>query len=134
MSKSARSQFTRSCKRRGNALILVAGVLVLLVIIATVFLSRTRTLRELGTAQRQGAFHRDRMESSASEIAQELADSLFVRTIDFTEAEYGLWRCHQKKHVARRRMYRQPATALTQTSRGTAPPGRSCRGRIRRTG
>ena len=90
MSKSARSQFIRSCNRRGNALILVAGVLVLLVIIATVFLSRTRTLRELGTAQRQGAFHRDRMESAASEIAQELADSLFVRTIDFTEAEYGL--------------------------------------------
>jgi len=55
--------------RRGNALILVAGVLVLLVIMATVFLSRTGTLRELGTAQRQGAFHRDRMESAASDVS-----------------------------------------------------------------
>ena len=56
MSKSARSQFTRSSKRPGNALILVAGVLVLLVIIATVFLSRTRTLRELGTGAAAGGF------------------------------------------------------------------------------
>ncbi|MDP7030262.1 MAG: hypothetical protein QF733_08580, partial [Phycisphaerales bacterium] len=74
--------------RRGNALILVAGVLVLLVIMATVFLSRTGTLRELGTAQRQGAFHRDRMESAASDIAQEVADSLFVRPIDYTLIEF----------------------------------------------
>ncbi|MDP6891334.1 MAG: hypothetical protein QF471_08380, partial [Phycisphaerales bacterium] len=76
--------------RRGNALILVAGILVLLVIMATVFLSRTGTLRELGTAERQAAFHRDRRESAANEIAQELADSLFVRPIDFTGVEYNL--------------------------------------------
>ena len=76
--------------RRGNALILVAGILVLLVIMATVFLSRTSTLRELGTAERQAAFHRDRRESAANEIAQQLADSLFVRPLDFTSAEYDL--------------------------------------------
>ncbi|HJO16540.1 MAG TPA: hypothetical protein QF800_06590, partial [Phycisphaerales bacterium] len=75
--------------RRGNALILVAGVLVLLVIMATVFLSRAGTLRALGTAQRQSAFHSDRQESVASEIAQEVADSLFVRPIDFTSFEFG---------------------------------------------
>ena len=85
-------------------------------------------------AQRQGAFHRDRMESAASEIAQELADSLFVRAIDFTEAEYGLGVPPEEARRKGRRRYRQPAIALTQTSRGTVPLGRSCRGRIRRTG
>ena len=74
--------------RRGNALILVAAVLVLLIIIATVFLSRTSTLRQISASQRQAAFQRDRMESAAKEVAQEIATSLFVHPIDYTDAEY----------------------------------------------
>ena len=74
--------------RRGNALILVAAVLVLLIIVATVFLSRTSTLRQISASQRQAAFQRDRMESAAEEVAQEIATSLFVHPIDYTDAEY----------------------------------------------
>ncbi len=74
--------------RRGNALILVAAVLVLLVIIATVFLSRTATLRQVSASQRQAAFQTDRMESAAKEIAQEIATALFTHPIDYTDAEY----------------------------------------------
>ncbi len=75
--------------RRGNTLILVAGMLVLLVIIATVFLSRTQSLREAGRVQRQRAFQRDRTEAVALDIAQEIADALFVREIDYTPAEFS---------------------------------------------
>ena len=74
--------------RRGNALILVAAVLVLLVIIATVFLSRTSALRQTGAAQRSNAFQDQRAEGVAEEVAQELALSLFVQPIEYTGEEY----------------------------------------------
>ncbi len=79
----------QSSGRRGNTLILVAGMLVLLVIIATVFLSRTQSLRDMGRVHRQRAFSRDRTETAALEIAQEVADALFVREIDYTPAEFA---------------------------------------------
>ena len=69
--------------RRGNALILVAALLVLMVLLATVFLTRARGIRTSAKAARQVA-ERDRLvESAAKAVASEIAGSLFTRPIDY---------------------------------------------------
>ncbi len=74
--------------RRGNALILVAAVLVLLVIIAAVFLSRTSTLRQVGAAQRQNSAQQHRTKSASEEVVQQLSNALFVKPIEYTDEEF----------------------------------------------
>ena len=65
--------------RRGNALVLAASVLVLLVIIATTFVSRTQTARKTASAVRKEAERQDRVDGVGEDIAQTVSDALFVR-------------------------------------------------------
>ena len=44
-----------SIKRRGNALILVVGILVLLVLVATAFITKTQSGRATAVAQRDSS-------------------------------------------------------------------------------
>ena len=67
---------------RGNTLILVTAILVLLVIIATAFLVRAQSGRAQAAAQQKAAARGDRVEAIASQIAQEVADALFVKRVD----------------------------------------------------
>lgn len=68
--------------RRGNALVLVAGVLVLLVIVATAFITSTQGVRKTATAQRRAVNTDSAAEVIADDIAREISESLFVREID----------------------------------------------------
>jgi len=79
--------------RRGSAIILVSAMLVLLVLIATVFLSRMRAMRQSGQASRV-AMERDNSVSGVAEtIAAEVAGNLFARPIDYDlYVEFGAGR------------------------------------------
>lgn len=68
--------------RRGNALILVAAILVLLVISATALLSRARAGRSIAAAEALVSAQDDRVAVMAHEIAQQVADALFPAPID----------------------------------------------------
>lgn len=68
--------------RRGNTLVLVTAILVLLVILATAFLVRAQSSRAQAGAQQRAAGRIDRVEAIADAIVQDVADSLFVRPID----------------------------------------------------
>ena len=67
---------------RGNTIVLVTAILVLLVIIATAFVSRTRAVRQTSAAQQSAAGRDGRAESVGVNVAQEIASALFVRPID----------------------------------------------------
>ncbi len=71
-------------KSRGNTLVLVTAILVLLVIIATAFLVRAQSGRAQAAAQQKAAGRDARDESVAADIAQEVANALFVKRIDST--------------------------------------------------
>ncbi len=67
--------------RRGNTIVLVTAILVLLVILATAFVSRTRAVRATSAAQ-QGAAGRDgRAESVGVNVAGEIAGALFAKPV-----------------------------------------------------
>ena len=68
--------------RRGNALVLAASVLVLLVIISTTFVSRTQTGRATAAAVRKEAERQDSVDGVGEDIAQLIANALFVRPVD----------------------------------------------------
>ena len=75
---------------RGNTIVLVTAILVLLVIIATAFVGRTRAVRQISAAQLSSAGRDSRAESIATNVAQEISDSLFVRPLDgFFNATLG---------------------------------------------
>jgi hypothetical protein len=67
---------------RGNTLVLVTAILVLLVIIATAFLVRAQSGRAQAAAQQKAAGRDARDEAVAADIAQEVANALFVKRID----------------------------------------------------
>ncbi|MCH2138405.1 MAG: hypothetical protein MK074_05075 [Phycisphaerales bacterium] len=69
--------------RPGNAVILVSALLVLLVLIATVFLSRMRSMRQAGLATRVAMERDDAVEGVAEAVASEIAGNLFPRAIDY---------------------------------------------------
>jgi hypothetical protein len=71
--------------RRGSTMILVVSMLVLLVIIATVFVSRAQSLRVLSSAQQLTAAQTDRTGPIAHTVSDEVAQSLFVQPIDQTD-------------------------------------------------
>ncbi|MEY2714187.1 MAG: hypothetical protein RIT24_530, partial [Planctomycetota bacterium] len=71
--------------RRGNTIVLVTAILVLLVIIATAFVSRTRAVRQTSAAQQASAGRDGRAESVAMNVAQEIAGALFVKPIDTSD-------------------------------------------------
>jgi hypothetical protein len=68
--------------RSGNALVLVTAILVLLVIIATAFLVRSRAVRAQAAASQLAAGRTARAETVVRDLAQGIADALFVRRID----------------------------------------------------
>lgn len=68
--------------RRGNAIVLAASVLVLLVIIATTFVSRTQTGRSTASAIRKEAERQDSVDGLGKEMAKLVANALFVRPVD----------------------------------------------------
>ena len=67
--------------RRGNTIVLVTAILVLLVIIATAFVSRTRAVRQTSAAQQSSAGRDGRAESVAMNVAQEIAGALFAKPV-----------------------------------------------------
>ena len=69
---------------RGNTLVLVTAILVLLVIIATAFLVRAQSGRAQAAAQQKATGREARVESVAADVAQEVANALFVKRIDST--------------------------------------------------
>jgi len=68
--------------REGNSLVLVTALLVLLVIIATAYLGRTRSERVVSVAQQQSALRDGRASVIADDLAREVAEALFVRPIN----------------------------------------------------
>lgn len=74
--------------RRGNTLVLVIGILVLLVIIATAYVTRTQAGRLTATAQQASELRDDSIDTIADGFAQMLADQLFVNPIDTTDPFY----------------------------------------------
>ena len=78
-------QRTHSIRPRfGNALILVVGILVLLVLVATAFITRTQSGRVTAVAQRDVAKINDRARTIATQVADETALSLFAKPIVVT--------------------------------------------------
>ena len=75
-------QRTPSTMRRGNALVLVAGALVLLVIIASAYLSSAQGIRKTTMAQRRSVNVDAAAGVVAEDIAKEISEALFVREID----------------------------------------------------
>jgi len=68
--------------RRGNSLVLVAGILTLLVIIATAFVTRSQGNRLTGEAQQKTEQLEDSVLAIRNSIASELARQLFVAPVD----------------------------------------------------
>ena len=64
--------------RRGNAMVLVAGLLVLLVILSTAFITRTQASRSSGRAHNLRAAREASAEGVGSAIAKEISRALFV--------------------------------------------------------
>ncbi|MCP3980235.1 MAG: hypothetical protein GY716_13095, partial [bacterium] len=64
--------------RRGNTLILVAGVLALLTIIASVFITRTKGTRDSAAAVQKTMMNQTRVDHIAEMLAEEVTQALFV--------------------------------------------------------
>src|SRR5688572_233223 len=83
---SANSQeptaISRCQLRRGNTIVLVMGILVLLAIIGTAYVSRTQAGRITGSAAGR-TDNRENMADLVSDmVARDIADALFPRSID----------------------------------------------------
>ena len=70
---------TTNPHRRGNALILVIGILVLLVLVATAFITKTQSGRVTAVAQQDAGEIDDRAHSVFTSTADEIAIALFPR-------------------------------------------------------
>ena len=71
--------------RRGNTIVLVTAILVLLVIIATAFVGRTRATRQISAAQQSAAGRDGRAESIGLNVAQEISGALFAKPVDTSD-------------------------------------------------
>lgn len=72
-----------SALRRGNTIVLVIGILVLLVIIATAFVVRTQAGRQTAGAQQSSELRGDNARNIAGDLANEISGAaLFVRAVD----------------------------------------------------
>lgn len=72
----------RAAERRGNVLVLVAGILVLLVIIGASYLSRTRSERVTSVAVRNASFDDNRHHVVADDLARMISEALFPRPVN----------------------------------------------------
>ena len=68
--------------RRGNALVLVSAMLVLLVLLATAFLARTQSQRSTASAMQDASGDDRRIDLIKDQLASEIAMHLFVKPID----------------------------------------------------
>ncbi|MBL9149143.1 MAG: hypothetical protein JNM94_10670 [Phycisphaerae bacterium] len=68
--------------RRGNTLVLVTAILVLLVIVAVAFISRTQAGRQVSAAQQASDSNEQRVMTIAEDLAALPADALFARPVD----------------------------------------------------
>ncbi len=80
----------RTTHRRGNTIVLVTAILVLLVIIATAFVGRTRAVRDISAAQQASAGRDGRGESVGVDVANEIADALFAKPIELDPNTGGI--------------------------------------------
>jgi hypothetical protein len=76
------SSLANASARRGNTIVLVTAILVLLVIIATAFVGRTRAVRQISAAQQSAAGRDGRAESIGVNVAQEISAALFAKPVD----------------------------------------------------
>jgi hypothetical protein len=74
-------QLTHS-PRRGNTMVLVVGILALLVIVATGYVTRTHSGRLTAASQRQAVLREDSAQVIGGTIATEIAEALFVHPVD----------------------------------------------------
>lgn len=72
----------RAAERRGNVLVLVAGILVLLVIVGASYLSRTRAERVAAGAVRSVSFDDNRHRVIGDDIARQISEALFPRPVN----------------------------------------------------
>jgi hypothetical protein len=77
-----RSNVTLTRTRRGNTLILVTAILVLLVIIATAFISRAQGGRAIASAQRKALDRVDRSELAIGVVIREISSDLFPKLVN----------------------------------------------------
>ena len=77
-------------KRRGSTMILVVSILVLLVIIASAFVSRTQAGRMTASAQQQTAAQSDRVGPIADAVTKEISQSLFAQPVNINDAALAL--------------------------------------------
>jgi hypothetical protein len=80
----------RSHARRANVMILVTSLLVLLVIIASAFLTRTQAGRQIAGAQQSTAARAQRVDSILDAVVTEVAQSLFPKLIDPADPRLAL--------------------------------------------
>ncbi|MCP4833525.1 MAG: hypothetical protein GY895_02060, partial [Phycisphaera sp.] len=72
----------RNSDRRGNTLVLVTAILVLLVIIATAYISRAQGGRVIAAAQRNAIDREDRASVAVGVVADEIASGLFPKVVN----------------------------------------------------
>ena len=75
-------QRVRRGMRRGNAMVLVAGVLVLLVVLAAAYLTRTQTTRYVAKAVQTSAGRDSSANVIAESLAMEISTALFPRPVN----------------------------------------------------
>ena len=71
------SKYTTRCAPRGNTLILVIGILVLLVLIAIMFVVKSQSIRITASAQREAARINEQARTIGRSVASEIAIQLF---------------------------------------------------------
>lgn len=76
--------------RRGSTMILVVSILVLLVIIASAFVSRTQAGRMTASAQQQAAAQNDRVGPIADAVTKEISQSLFAQPVNINDSALAL--------------------------------------------
>ncbi|MDG2424624.1 MAG: hypothetical protein P8M22_11670, partial [Phycisphaerales bacterium] len=68
--------------RRGNSIILVVGLIVLLLIVAISYITRAQGIRSTAAAYRDARIYTGSSDAIAEDIANEIATSLFVKPVD----------------------------------------------------
>ena len=81
-----RSQSPIPMIRRANTIVFVMSILVLLVIIATAFVTRAKAGRQIATAQQAASGRDGRSDSLSRDVAKEISASLFPKPIDPSDA------------------------------------------------
>ena len=83
----AKSRHDKTACRRGSVLVLVAGILVLLLVVAFAYLSRTKSERVTSVAHQTNSRELDRATAVRDDLAREIAEHLFPRPFDPTQVD-----------------------------------------------